>query len=151
MGWFTLRSVNRADVLAWSPISGFGCTRQSVNDMKRSATNLDGRKDEEKVRDGVLMRIGLIARADKTGLGIQTYEFYRHMKPDKVLVVDLSSLLWSISLICRCTQVGQVWHDKRYPGTEIFHDPVVDEFLKDLDVVFTCETPYSYYLYVKAH
>lgn len=96
------------------------------------------------------MRIGLIARADKTGLGIQTYEFYRHMNPDKVLVVDLSH--------CSGQQPNMamypgatIWHDKRYPGVEIFHDPVVDEFLKDLDIVFTCETPYSYYLYAKAH
>ena len=95
------------------------------------------------------MRIGLIARADKTGLGIQTYEFYRHMKPDKVLVVDLSHCSGQ-SPNMSMYPGGQVWHDKRYPGTEIFHDPVVDEFLKDLDVVFTCETPYSYYLYVKA-
>ncbi|MGW8178315.1 MAG: hypothetical protein ACWGQW_06055 [bacterium] len=36
------------------------------------------------------MRVGLIARADKTGLGIQTYEFYKQMNPDKVMVVDLS-------------------------------------------------------------
>lgn len=95
------------------------------------------------------MRIGLIARADKTGLGIQTYEFYRHMNPDKVMVVDLSHCSGqspNMSMYPGAT----IWHDRRYPGTEIFHDPVVDEFLKDLDLVFTCETPYSYYLYVKA-
>lgn len=96
------------------------------------------------------MRIGLIARADKTGLGIQTYEFYRHMNPDKVLVVDLSHCSGqrpNMDMYPGAT----IWHDKRYPGTEIFHDPVVDEFLKDLDLVFTCETPYSYYLYEKAN
>jgi hypothetical protein len=27
------------------------------------------------------MRLGLIARADNSGLGMQTWEFYNHMKP----------------------------------------------------------------------
>lgn len=97
------------------------------------------------------MRIGLIARADKTGLGIQTNEFFKHMKPDKVMVVDLhhcSNQHPDLSLYPDCNLT--LWHDRRYPGTEIVHDPVVDEFLRDLDIVFTCETPYNYYLYVKA-
>ena len=95
------------------------------------------------------MRIGLIARADRTGLGIQTYEFYRHMNPSKVLVVDLSHCSGQRPN-AEMYPNGVVWHDGRYPGVEIFHDPVVDEFLEDLDIVFTCETPYSYYLYIKA-
>ena len=95
------------------------------------------------------MKIGLIARADKTGLGVQTSEFYHHMNPDKILVVDLSHCSGQKPDMSMYPN-GQIWFDKRYPGVEIFPDPVVDEFLEGLDLVFTCETPYSYYLYVKA-
>ena len=38
------------------------------------------------------MKLGLIARADNTGLGMQTWEFYRAMKPEKTLVVDISAM-----------------------------------------------------------
>lgn len=95
------------------------------------------------------MKIGLIARADKTGLGIQTKAFYDHMSPDRTLVVDLrhcSGQSPDLSLY----PDAKVWHDRRYPGTEIIADPVIDQFLDGLDLVFTCETPYNYYLFQKA-
>lgn len=37
------------------------------------------------------MKIGLLARSDDVGLGVQSLEFYRHMHPDKVLVVDMTA------------------------------------------------------------
>ena len=33
------------------------------------------------------MKLGLMARADQRGLGRMTHGFYRHMHPDRVLVV----------------------------------------------------------------
>ena len=36
------------------------------------------------------MRLGIIARADKTGLGNQTKELVDMLKPDKVLLIDSS-------------------------------------------------------------
>ena len=85
------------------------------------------------------MKLGLIARADNSGLGVQTWEFYRHMKPDKTLVVDISSLN------------GNKIYRERYPdGTFTTGFPNrgdIIEFLKDLDVVFVAEAPYNYELY----
>lgn len=84
------------------------------------------------------MKIGLIARADNTGLGMQTWEFYRHMKPAKTLVIDME------------TNNGFAPHLDRYPDATVSKGiPMPTElnaFLKDLDVVFTCETPYSFQL-----
>jgi hypothetical protein len=37
----------------------------------------------------VTQRLGMIARADNGGLGHLTWEFARHMKPDRVLIMDL--------------------------------------------------------------
>src|ERR1700730_17885688 len=92
------------------------------------------------------MRLGLIARADNTGLGVQCFEFAQHMHPDKVLVVDYE-LMSPYPYNKKC-------HPERYPDSTIIQgNPTPDEyteFLKDLDVVFTCETSYGTYLYTIA-
>lgn len=88
-------------------------------------------------------RAGLVARADNGGLGVQTFDWYRHMNPDKVLVVDVEHL------------TGYKNYFERYPkavvakGFEI-SEAAIDTFLEGLDVVFTVECPYNHYLYQKA-
>lgn len=93
------------------------------------------------------MRLGLVARMDNSGLGTQTFEFYRHMQPAKTMVVDIS----------RYNNNKQ--YPERYGDNPIgivtfisgFPMPAqIDEFLKDLDVVFVAEAPYNYYLYERA-
>lgn len=88
------------------------------------------------------MRLGLIARADNSGLGIQTHEFYSHMKPSKTMVVDISHLN------------SNAIFPERYPDAIIIKGfpeaSDIDNFLRDLDVVFVAESPYNYYLYSRA-
>lgn len=86
------------------------------------------------------MRVGLVARADNSGLGIQTHEFYRHMNPHKTMVVDISRMN------------GNRIYPERYndravliPGFPVEED--LRGFLEDLDVVFVAESPYNYRLY----
>lgn len=87
------------------------------------------------------MRVGLIARADNRGLGNQTWEFYRHMNPAKTLVVDMRH------------RTPHEHHFDRYPDAwailrdEELNDKVWKKFCKELDVVYTAETPYEYSLY----
>jgi glycosyltransferase involved in cell wall biosynthesis len=86
------------------------------------------------------MRLGLIARADNSGLGMQTWEFYKHMKPSKTLVIDFSG------------HNGNRQYPERYPSYAqwcygIPNVGTINEFLQDLDVVFVAEAPYNYYLY----
>lgn len=85
------------------------------------------------------MKLGIIARADQTGLGYQTRDYYKHLKPDKTLLVDISKLN------------GNAQHYNWYPGAQIskgFPSPrLIQSFLRGLDVVLTAETPYSYELY----
>lgn len=87
------------------------------------------------------MRIGLIARAENTGLGIQTWEFHRHIRPAKTLVVRLA-------------RGGRHFFPDRFPGATISAGlPSIgelEEFLDGLDLVFTCETPYTYDLFTLA-
>lgn len=88
------------------------------------------------------MRLGLVARADNSGLGVQTLEFYKHMNPHKTMVVDISNLN------------GNKVYPERYPGAIVVKGiPTrldIDSFLDGLDVVFVAESPYNYYLYDRA-
>jgi glycosyltransferase involved in cell wall biosynthesis len=86
-----------------------------------------------------LLRHGLIARADNTGLGNQTYEYYLAMNPTKVLLVDIGMFN------------GNVSDYSRYPGAIVIQGMPTDDdiraFLEGLDVVFTAEAPYNPNLY----
>lgn len=90
------------------------------------------------------MRLGVVARADDTGLGNQTREFVRHMNPDKVMVVDISSLN------------GNPQHPEWYKDESALFVrgfPKLGDIrwlLEDIDVVYVAESPYNYELYNEA-
>lgn len=87
------------------------------------------------------MRLGLIARADTSGLGNQTYEFFQHMKPDATLVVDMGAAARGPQCFA--------W----YPGCEVTaYNPATYQIedrgalrrlCSAVDVVYTAEVPYS--------
>src|SRR4051812_11901543 len=88
------------------------------------------------------MRLGLIARADNSGLGVQTWEFHRHMHPAKTLVIDVGHLYNDTTHTNKRTNL------ERYPGAMIHKgwsppSDVLTTFLDGLDLVFTAETPYG--------
>lgn len=76
--------------------------------------------------------LGILARADDKGLAVQSWEFSRHLRPDRVAVVDCGSPL----------------HLERFPGATLWRldsPPSRSEmrrFLRGLDVLWTAETPY---------
>lgn len=86
-------------------------------------------------------RIGLVARADNRGLGVMTHEFYRHMQPERTLVIAAGKF----------TPYEE--HFDRYPdgrvaqwdGTTLAPEDV-DWLLEGCDVLYTAETPYDYSL-----
>lgn len=95
------------------------------------------------------MKLGLIARADNSGLGIQTWEFHRHLHPDKTLVIDLSAIADSDD---HCNK--HIYLD-RFPGAMVHQGAsptpdVIDEFLDGLDVLFTAETFYNHDMLFRA-
>ena len=101
-------------------------------------------------RDG--LRIGLIARADVTGLGIQTRDFYRHMQPDHVMIIDLQHLSGRPMNPSWYPNADSVVKYVPYPETPVLKTPdpdtkvAIDRMLQQVDLVFTCETVYDYYL-----
>lgn len=89
------------------------------------------------------MRIGTICRMDRTGLGIQSIEFFNNI-PCKALVIDVSGITNTIpqhpewypgQTICRIARMG------------VIPQQVMEEFIKDIDVLITFENPYDYSLF----
>ncbi len=81
------------------------------------------------------MRVGLIARMDKSGLGQgQTVRLNRLLKPDKLMLIDSTSFN------------GDEQHPEWYGDVEAINGfpntRQVQEFLKDIDVAISCELFY---------
>lgn len=91
------------------------------------------------------MSLGLVARADNTGLGIQSWEAHRHLRPAKTLVVDLAGR--------SATGKDLTVFPHRFPHGEVTSvagiptDDDIQTWLDGLTTVFTMETPYNYRLY----
>jgi len=83
------------------------------------------------------MRIGLIARSDNSGLGNQTRELAYMLDPSKILLIDSSPFN-------KNTQNPEWYNGYNVHTNQGFiGDRVAQEFLKDLDVVISCEIFYS--------
>ena len=81
------------------------------------------------------MRLGLIARADSRGLGIQCKAFHDQMRPTKTLVVDCPS---ANPLPLRKDWYPEATWVHGLPGRKDFQG-----WLDGLDVVYTAETGYG--------
>ena len=92
-------------------------------------------------------RIGLIARADNTGLGVQTHDLYRFLMPHKTYVIDLTELN---ALNGKQTAI----FPDRYSNAVFINgfptEEQMEAMLDDIDVLFTVEIPYGYELFAKA-
>ena len=87
------------------------------------------------------MKLGIIARADKTGLGNQTKELVDMLKPDKILLIDSSHFN------------GNVQYPEWYDGYDVqvsesgfLSNSEIERFLRDIDVVLSCEIFYNHKL-----
>jgi len=83
------------------------------------------------------MRLGIIARSDNTGLGNQTRELVKMLNPHRILLIDSRSFN-SNEQHPEWYKDYQVIRSNGFPrGTEI------STFLREVDVVLSCETFYS--------
>jgi glycosyltransferase involved in cell wall biosynthesis len=99
------------------------------------------------------VRIGLIARADHVGLAIQTWSFWKNAHPAYTLIPDFTRYGHHRAELE--TYPGAVhWNRSFGDGPDFVDvnepDPYIDQMLDQVDVVFTCETPYNFYLYTEA-
>lgn len=88
------------------------------------------------------MRFGVIARAEDRGLGNQTLEVCRALRPDRVLVVEMGTLAGGFaSHVERYVELGLTV--TVVPVDRMGDPAAVDPWLAGLDVVYTAETFYS--------
>ena len=85
------------------------------------------------------MTLGIIARSDNTGLGNQTRELVKMLNPDKILLIDSEHFN------------GNEQHPEWYKDYNVVHTergfptkPEVIDFLRNIDVVLSCETFYRH-------
>lgn len=88
------------------------------------------------------MRLGLLVRADDTGLGYQTCAYYKHLKPDKVWLIDISGL--------NGNEQHREWYENAHLVQGIPKSFQIRQWLEGLDVVLTAETPYNLEFYAIA-
>ena len=83
------------------------------------------------------MTLGIIARSDNTGLGNQTRELVKMLNPDKILLIDSQHF--------NGNEQHPEWY-KDYNVTTTLSGfptkPEVIDFLRNIDVVLSCETFY---------
>lgn len=84
------------------------------------------------------MRLGLIARADDSGLGLQTQRLAQMLQPTRILVIDFSA----------CRGMPPHWdrfkdykNVKRHKG--FLNDDVAQWITTGVDTLLTCETDYA--------
>lgn len=107
------------------------------------------------------MRLGVIARADYTGLGYQTSDFISAMGADKALIINMSPIHdrfrlndGTVEQIQRTADESRILHLQGWPHPS--QHPVnlerelIEWFLADLDIIYTVETPYYYWLFADA-
>lgn len=87
------------------------------------------------------MRVGLIARGEDRGLGIQTWEWSRAMRPDATLLVDMGQLGGGFPLhhgrYSSSTMVAA------FDGVKFRDKQLVRTWLEQIDVAYTAETFYD--------
>lgn len=86
------------------------------------------------------MKLGLVARAEQRGLGVLTHAVYRHLQPERTLVIDMGPLAG-----------GFAPDFDRYPGEmvvpfdgHLLPEHIVRKWLRGLDVVYMAETAYDW-------
>lgn len=88
------------------------------------------------------MKLGLLVRADNTGLGIQTRAYYKHLKPDKTIIIDISNL--------NGNEQHYDWYEDAHLIKGIPTDDQIDGILSGIDILLTAETPYNQKIYTRA-
>lgn len=88
------------------------------------------------------MRLGMIVRADfGRGLARQTYSFWKHLRPDVTVVVDMSrpNPKWPQDLDAYPDAIVTTWEGYTAP----FDNPDAYEALRSTDIIYTAETHYD--------
>lgn len=95
------------------------------------------------------LRIGVLARSEDRGLGIQTWEVCRHLSPDRVLLVDMGELSGHFEQ--HPERYEPHWPTMHVPQDELGDREVVRPLVEGLDVIYFAETCYRWPFLTHAH
>jgi hypothetical protein len=84
------------------------------------------------------MKLGIIVRADDTGLGNQTHELVKMLDPERILVIDSSIFHNKNKQNCEWYEGRSAIVSKGFPDNKTLF-----KFLDGIKVVISCETFYS--------
>lgn len=88
-----------------------------------------------------MTRLGMVVRCDQGGLGNQTHELWRHLKPEVTVLVDLPR--------AKSRGAGEPskydadWTTIRRVDDDVITEPQLREIARDVDVILTVENLYS--------
>lgn len=88
-----------------------------------------------------MKRLAIICRSDYSGLAFQTRELVKLLDPAKILLIDSTPF--------NGREQHPEWYDEEITTVSkgFASNELLDEFLKDIDVLLTCEVPYNDNLY----
>lgn len=93
-------------------------------------------------------RIGLLAQPHRTGVGIQQWEFARHLNPSKVLITDLTKLHAQNSRNSKVVTATDWFNDyERMTVDGIPSDDACRWLLQGIEVLFVVETPLNWAIF----
>lgn len=95
-------------------------------------------------------RIGTIAYSSNTGLGYQTRDLVKHLKPSKVLIDDLSAHNGMPVDHSWCPNARVVQHNDFVRNNSYEHNEHIEWLTDDVDIILICETPLNHALYSRA-
>lgn len=99
-------------------------------------------KDAKDADQRTGLKVGIIARAENRGLGIQTWEAYRNLRPARVLVIDPGPLGRGHRM-----HLDRFRHARTvvgWDGHRVDDEATVKAWLSGLDVVYSAETLYDW-------
>lgn len=88
-----------------------------------------------------MTRLGLIARSDNSGVGNQTYEVFRHLHPDRTLVIRMDAVG-----LTRGEEHLERYLDGPDDSIRVAQFPITDDdalwLIRESDVIYTAEATY---------
>lgn len=92
------------------------------------------------------MRLGIIVRMDKTGLGNQTRLLTQMLKPDYLMIIDSGNHFKTKQFNEWYTSFNSITTKDLIPTLNEYR-----EFLENVDAFITCETPYNWRIMTEAN
>ena len=88
------------------------------------------------------IKLGMILRGDDGGLARISQDFYKHIKPDKVIIVDVGRAPLNLKAFPDIKPEIAPYKTQPCPSRKL-----LESWMEDLDVILTFETPYNWDLF----